>query len=86
MRMSAKLVMRELNPLVKAGHITAKDARRFAAEAVALGKKAKARATALARAEAKRIITTAGYVSKAEVDSLKRRVAALEKRLKPKRR
>ena len=86
MRMSVKLVMRELKPLIKASHITAKDARRFAAEAVALGKRAKAKAMTLAKAEAARIITKAGYVSKAEVDSLKKRVAALEKRLKPKRR
>lgn len=86
MRMSAKMVMRELRPLVKAGHITSKDAKRFASEAVALGKRARARAVMLARAEAKRIITKAGYVSKAEVESLKRRVAALEKRLKPKKR
>jgi polyhydroxyalkanoate synthesis regulator phasin len=84
-RMSAKLVMRELNPLIKAGHITAKDARRFAAEAAALGKKAKTKAMALAKTEAGRIITQAGYVSKAEVDSLKKRVAAIENRLKPKR-
>ena len=84
MRLSAKAVIKELRPLIKAHHLTPKDARRFASEAVALGKRAKAKAAALAKAETKRIITKLGYVSKPEVDSLKRRVATLEKRLKRK--
>lgn len=86
MHLSAKLVMRELKPLVKAGHLSAKDAKRFTSEAIALGKKAKAKAKHLAKAEAARVITKAGYVSKAEVESLKKRVAGLERRLKPKKR
>jgi polyhydroxyalkanoate synthesis regulator phasin len=85
-RMSVKMVRKELAPLIKAHHLTEKDAKRFTSEAIALGKKAKSRAAALAKAETKRIITKLGYVSKAEVDSLKKRVISLERKLKAKAR
>ncbi len=86
MRLTAKMIEKELRPLIKAHHLTRKDARRFASEAIALGRRAKARAATLAKAETKRLITKMGYVSKPEVDSLKKRVAALEKKLKTKKR
>ncbi len=84
-RLSAKMVEKELRPLIKAGQLTAKDAKKFALEAVALGKKSKVKAAAVAKAEAKKLVRKMGYVSKSEVDSLKKRVVALEKKHKPKR-
>jgi len=83
---SAKQLGAELKPLIRAGHLTAKDARAVAGEARKLGAKAKSKALAAGKLEAKRLIGKMGYMSKAEGDSLKRRVAELEKKLRAKKR
>jgi polyhydroxyalkanoate synthesis regulator phasin len=84
--MSARQLEAELRPLIRAGHLTAKDARAVAGEARKLGAKAKSKAIAAGKLEARKLIGKMGYMSKAEGDSLKRRISELEKKLKSKKR
>jgi len=83
---TARQLESELRPLIKAGQLTAQDARALAGEARKLGAKAGSKAIAAARLEAKRFASSMGYMSKAEGDALKRRIAELEKKLKAKKR
>ena len=85
LKLRASQVEKELVPLVKAGKITAKDAKTFVNEATVVAKKAGVKAKVVINKEAKRLVTKMGYVSKDEVAALKKRVAELERQVRKKK-
>ncbi len=83
---TAKQLNKEFAPLIKAGHLTAKEAKGIAIEAERLGRRAKEKALAAAKSEAKVFLGKMGYMSKAEGEALKRKIAELERKQRAKKR
>jgi polyhydroxyalkanoate synthesis regulator phasin len=82
MELTSKQIQTELKPLVKAGELTAKDAKAFAVEVEKVGRKNRDRIEQYVLSEAAGLIKKLGYDERRQYDALKKKLAEKEKKAK----